>query len=545
MIIIKTNAFYNLLILLALVVAMLWVEHAIFSANPLASGQQIIKGQIIGLVSNHRSHVKFTLRSGRHHVLLNWYGPHPMLLPGQIWQLKTRIKPRNIKSSFSKVMQAHGWTNEGYVVKSAVNQLQGYRLWGAIISIVRYKIRQLLLKIGVQDSMIAIILALAIGDRSGFTPQIWHVFQNTATGHLVAIAGLHVGLVALIGMQMGRYMLWPGVVSKLIPVQKTAPIFGLVLALCYGALSGFAIPTIRAVVMIAFYCLSQIMGIKWSIYMPIVMALCVVFSVNPQAGVLPGTWLSFMAVFFLVIEREGRLQSTPHWQHMIRPQWVLIIGLLPISVYFFQQFSFVGVLANLIAIPVMMLLVVPILMMVLCALPLSLSCAQFLLGLDNLILHVLWQYLAYLSHLPWAITIIPKEPWFILVLANLGALWLILPGYIPARFVGIILMSTLLWRPDLSPQAGKNKVTIWHSHQQSFKLIQSHQHTVLSIHSMTCRHPFAYSTYPVVRILRAHDVRDINTLILQWPKHCHMTWVPKAYFEAPLNAIRRVDIQPY
>ena len=52
--------------------------------------------------------------------------------------------------------------------------------------------------------------------------------------------------------------------------------------------------------------------------------------------------------------------------------------------------------------------------------------------------------------------------------------------------------------------------------------IQSLQKTLLTIHSMTCHKSIAYSTYPVAKILRAYDVRDMNTLIFQWPQHNNM-----------------------
>ena len=99
---------------------------------------------------------------------------------------------------------------------------------------------------------LGLVQALTLGERSGFEPEDWEVLTRTGTNHLVAISGLHVGLIAAAVFFLVR---WLWVLSPRLVLALAAPRAGalgaMAAALAYAALAGFAVSTQRALVMLA------------------------------------------------------------------------------------------------------------------------------------------------------------------------------------------------------------------------------------------------------------------------------------------------------
>ena len=97
---------------------------------------------------------------------------------------------------------------------------------------------------------LGLIRALTIGDRSAVVPEQWDVLRATGTGHLMAISGLHISLVAGMVFWLIR-LVWArlGGLTEIIPAGKAAAGLALVAAVWYANLAGWSIPTRRALVM--------------------------------------------------------------------------------------------------------------------------------------------------------------------------------------------------------------------------------------------------------------------------------------------------------
>ena len=101
-----------------------------------------------------------------------------------------------------------------------------------------------------KQSTLALIKALAIGDKSSITTQQWQVLTNTGTSHLMAISGLHIGLAALFANILLRRLV-PVCFLRVLPAQHVALIGGFIIALLYALVAGLSIPTQRALIMLA------------------------------------------------------------------------------------------------------------------------------------------------------------------------------------------------------------------------------------------------------------------------------------------------------
>ena len=94
--------------------------------------------------------------------------------------------------------------------------------------------------------------ALAVGYRSSMTRQDREVFAATGTSHLIAISGLHIGLVSGLAYLLGRF-LWrrvPALCARW-PASVAAVPPALLGGAGYAALAGFSLPTQRALIMLA------------------------------------------------------------------------------------------------------------------------------------------------------------------------------------------------------------------------------------------------------------------------------------------------------
>ena len=187
-----------------------------------------VTGQIIGLPKATNIYSKFYFKTNKGLLLINWYKPYPRLMPGSIWSISVKLKqPISFKNpytfNYAKWLKQKGVSAIGYVKYSYDNQEISWGFWRDPVNNMRFLLREKLLHTLYGNKYKAIILALAIGDKSLFTQKIWQTFTSTGTSHLVAISGLHIGLVAGLIFFIVRY-LWTFIpwLRLYIPAQQVA-----------------------------------------------------------------------------------------------------------------------------------------------------------------------------------------------------------------------------------------------------------------------------------------------------------------------------------
>ncbi|MGB3726183.1 MAG: DNA internalization-related competence protein ComEC/Rec2 [Glaciecola sp.] len=211
------------------------------------------------------------------------------------------------------------------------------------------------------------IAALTYADRSGFTDANWSLLQNTATAHLFAISGMHLGLVfaLVLGLLKCVLLLAPNSLTFQQRILKWK-IMLLALLCCgvYAWLAGFQVPVLRALCSVILIVLCAIKHIHWrlSSYLLCLLTLfCVCF---PYAHLSVSYWFSFGAVLliFLFLWRFPAAQQASLWQkvkYVIALQLFLSFCMLPITLFTFNMVPIVGVFANLLMIPFVSFVLVP------------------------------------------------------------------------------------------------------------------------------------------------------------------------------------------
>lgn len=215
----------------------------------------------------------------------------------------------------------------------------------------------------------AFAAAVMTGDRSGMGQDTLQALRDTNLAHLLAISGLHMGLVAgFVFAALRIVMLLVPYPRYYWPIKKLAAGAALVAASGYLMLSGGSVATQRAFVMAAVALVAVMLDRRALSLRSVAMAALLILMWQPQALLSPGFQMSFAATTALVAVFE-RLSA---WQvHREIPRWLMpFVSLLvssavagaatgPVGMAHFNQISQYGLLANLLAVPVMGLIVVP------------------------------------------------------------------------------------------------------------------------------------------------------------------------------------------
>ncbi len=364
-------------------------------------------------------------------IRLSWKNPIIDLAQGQILSLTVKLKPAhglaNVGTfNYVSWLRSHHIAATGYVInpenkkgqkQSAKEMNDADSLYKNILLIDDITLRQRLFDHyqghTPNHQLTPILLALAFGERSLLSPDLWQVLQATGTSHLIAISGLHVGLLAgsafYIVMVIFRYIPLKSSSWQRFNLRYIAIVISLLLATLYAYLAGFSLPTQRALVMLNLYWFSRLLALKFSAKRLMLSTIFIILIISPFSLFTASFWLSFYAVAIIFLS----LWRFNYWLNKGAVLWRFIKGLLliqvtltlmlmPITALFFQQISLVSILANIIAVPWMSVMSIPAALISVMLIPFSEPLAQWFMTLSLQSLTLLWYYLELLSELPYA-----------------------------------------------------------------------------------------------------------------------------------------------
>jgi competence protein ComEC len=285
----------------------------------------------------------------------------------------------------------------------------------------------------------AVATALMTGQRGAIPEHVLGALRDSGLAHLLAISGLHVGLVAGLAFFAVRALLalFERIALRY-PVKKWAAMAALIAAFAYLLLTGATIPTQRAFLM-ATLVLVAVMLDRAALSMRLVAwAATAVLCTAPESLLGPSFQMSFAAVVALIAAYEVCREPLAAWRgERSRPRRLLIyflgIGLTtlvaglattPFAVFHFNRVVSYGLLANLVAIPLMGLWIMPWAMLAFLLMPFGLEALALMpmgWGIDSVIGVAQW-----VADLPGAVTLVPAMPVWGLAAVALGGLWLCL-----------------------------------------------------------------------------------------------------------------------
>ncbi|MCP3670368.1 MAG: DNA internalization-related competence protein ComEC/Rec2 [Gammaproteobacteria bacterium] len=453
-------------------------------------------------------------------IRLGWYRNAPDIRAGERWGLVVRLKqPHGFMNpggfDYEGWLFQHGIRATGYVRTSTRNRVLGQA--GGLVNIQRWRqhIRDKINALSPDAAGAALLNALVIGDRAGIKRQHWQLFTNTGTSHLIAISGLHIGIVAgLAFFLMRRLWIYSETVTLRLPAQHAATIAALIAAAIYAAMAGFAIPTQRALIMLIVFSLGFLLRRPARPERVLATALLLVVIWDPLVVLSAGFWLSFGAVAAILYGFMGRIGKIGWIRQWGRVQWLVALALAPVLLALSLQISLLAPLVNLIAVPLFSFLVVPMALLSVVLLYLFEPMAVPVLELVGWLLITGMSGLGYISEIPFTTWSGSELPVWVWIPAFLGVMLLLSPSAVPARWLGVVFLAPLVsLRPNL-PAPGAAQITVLDVGQGLAVVVRTRHHALVYDLGPKFSDGFDAGSAVVLPFLRQAGVGRVDLLIL-------------------------------
>ena len=459
--------------------------------------------------------------------------------PGERWRLTVRLQRPHGNANpmgfdYEAWLLEQGVRATGYVRPQPRADTPNVRLaafvpgFGNVVEASRAALRTRIARSLEGRQYAGVIVALVVGDQRAIAQSDWQVFNRTGVSHLISISGLHItmiaGLFALAAGALWRRSFFTGWQLPLwLPAQKVAALAGALAAFLYVLLAGFGIPAQRTLYMLLVVALALWLGRITSIVHILCLALGVVLLLDPWAVLWPGFWLSFGAVATILYATAGRTMAplppqASRWRRLCaavalgaHTQYVVTVGLVPLTMLLFSQVSLVSPVANALAIPVISLFVTPL------SLAGSLLPGPFsdwLLLLAHAIVQMLAQVLEWLGARRFAVWTAPAPQWWSFCWALFGTAWLLAPRGWPHRWAGMLGWLPLLTALPSSPPAGRMWITAFDVGQGMALLVETHGHRLLYDTGPAYSADSDGASRVIVPYLRARGIAKLDGVII-------------------------------
>ncbi|MBI5874685.1 MAG: DNA internalization-related competence protein ComEC/Rec2, partial [Deltaproteobacteria bacterium] len=290
---------------------------------------------------------------------------------------------------------------------------------------IRDKIRDFIDGSGAENR--AIVKALILGETSEISKSIRNAFAGTGTAHILAISGLHIGIIAFVSywiilksLKLSERLMLAFDIRKIAAASSILPV------LLYGAIAGFSVSTQRAVIMVFVFILSVLVDREKGFYNTLAAAALVILVISPLSIYDISFQLSFASVLAIIylVSRFQRLWKNEYEQandlakllpphpaikplknYLVNPFTVSVaasIGTAPFIAWHFHRVSIIGILANIIAVPLMGFIAVPLGLISSLASFFYLPLAGLTLKLSDIILKVALWVVDMFASLPYA-----------------------------------------------------------------------------------------------------------------------------------------------
>jgi competence protein ComEC len=470
---------------------------------------------------------------------LSWFEPPVRLYSDDTWQVELRLRrPRS--SSNPGGTDFEGWlTRErigavGYVVSGKRNHLL-LRPKSDLVRRLRQRFVDRVDALLGDTEPAAVLVAVAVGSRHLLTAEQWDRYARSGTSHLMAISGLHIGLAALGGYLLCRGLCamtgWRG------NQHQFAIAVGMVVATCYALISGLAVPSRRAGLMIILAGLAlQRRRLPGAVRLMCAAAMFIAMA-SPLATMAPGFKLSFAAVTVLLwlAQHRDRGVVAPAWslprmlkrlRQFTTAQAFLFFGLLPMSALIFDRIVFTAPPVNLVAVPVFSLITVPLALAGLLLdgplrplgdLALSIAAAS-IAGIE--------QVIAWSVSASWATRPVPALAGVAWLYVFMPLLWVVVPPGWPGRQLAWVGVTALVMHSPARPEDGCAMVEVLDVGQGLAAVVETRSSTLLFDTGPSFRGGGSSAATTVLPFLASRGIRRLDTLVVSHADLDHAGGVP-------------------
>lgn len=487
---------YRLLLLFA--AAFLWSSAALHyhldhRLTPAFDNRvSLLQGRVVDIPEVRAGRVRFYLQPDSidayratlpRRVRLSWYQDRVLPRAGETWQFVARLRvPGGMQNpagfDYAAWQFAQGIDAVGAVSESASNR----RLAPAVavgIDPWRDRIGEHIDRLCPGCAQAGVIKALAIGYRGDLGARQRDILQRSGTAHLLAISGLHIGLVAFFCLLLGKLCWRLGFYRLASDRMRFASLFALAGAAAYAALAGFSLPTLRALIMFAIIVLALRLGNRVNLLQSVSLAIALILLLDPRAVGSASLWLSASALLVIAFAQLCSGSVSGRWRQLLQLQAYFALLFLPLGLLLFERINPSGYVANLVAIPLLSCVLLPLLGLAGASAAAAAPWSGWLLLLADRLLTLLFDFLAWLDrgYLE-SITLAGIPPPLLgMMLAALLA-WLLPVGW-RLRGVALLLLGLALgWQPARLQQ-GAFELTVLDVGMGTSLLLRTREHSLV------------------------------------------------------------------
>ncbi len=261
---------------------------------------------------------------------------------------------------YRRYMNDRGFFWEGYVKKDAWCRLSGQqkRSLFALAARVRASLVGLLREHGLRGRHLAVAAALLAGEREYLDKETRTLFSASGVMHILAISGLHVGIIYLV-------LMWLFSPLKKIESLKYIRFFVILAALWgYAFITGLSPSVTRAALMFSLFLAADIFQRKNNPFNTLAVAAFLMLMINPLLVRDVAFQLSYLAVLGIVAFYRPFTRPLRTGLPLIDRLWSLVavslaaqVTTFPLTLYYFHRFSFLFPLTNILVIPLVTLFI--------------------------------------------------------------------------------------------------------------------------------------------------------------------------------------------
>lgn len=273
-----------------------------------------------------------------------------ILMRSDFVDVKPPLNPHQF--DYKSYLARQGIHQQIYLKKEEFLLLSSSSTFLGRIAGIRNQIRESLAKEGFGEDESGVINALLLGQRQEVSKELLNDYSNAGAIHILAISGLHVGIILLI---LSR-------VFKPLEVFKKGKFFKLILIVImlwfFALLAGMSASVVRAVTMFTAVAIGQSIQRKNSVIHSLVFSMFVLLLCNPMFLFDVGFQLSYLAVYGIVVIQPKLVRLwEPKWK-LLDKVWQLTtvslaaqLSVLPLSLFYFHQFPGLFLVSNLVIVP--------------------------------------------------------------------------------------------------------------------------------------------------------------------------------------------------
>jgi competence protein ComEC len=480
--------------------ALVWGSHSVaqdtrhLQSSCIDGRSAIVAGRVLGLPRVTTVVTRFDLEleeavpvagcrgPGPRRLRVSWYEA-PALESGERWALEIRVRALRshgnpggfdyVGWALQQGVDAAGTVRRGARMREEPVLVRARAL--GTVHRLRAAIAEWIAGTGAGNA--AILSALAVGDAREVTDGQWELFRRTGTIHLLVISGLHIVIAVVCGVLLGRGL------SRAVPSvlrrhgeKPVAAAFGAAVAVGYSMLAGFTLPVARA-------CVMSLLGLAWWLaarhvpaYRMLAIVLAVLLVSDPRALLDTSLWLSFGATAILVAYFAPR-RGLPWSSGWFRVQFVMAAAMCPVLAASVGQLAWIAPLANIVAVPLVSVLVVPLLLGALTLAPWWADAAAAVVRLADRLCDALLAGLDWIADAP-TTTIAVPDPWLLLAsFVAASAVLLPLRGWQRACLLPALVLA--LHRPATPVPVGEVRVWVLDVGQGLAILVDTAHHRLL------------------------------------------------------------------